>query len=190
MRNFLKKRWPLVGIGALILVAAVYIFLGQKGLTAKTASGDGGGGEGIRLEDIHYSHTDPEEKVTWLLDAKVVSFSKDRRFMSFRTFRLQVEAQSRPRLELTGDRGTYDRESGELVLQGNLRGKTDNGYTVVTDYAVYNQKRGDLETEEPVTITGPFFSVQGRGLSLDVKKEFLKIHSEVTTLIQGEIWMS
>jgi LPS export ABC transporter protein LptC len=190
MRNFLKKRWPLVGIGALLLVAALYIFLGQKGLTAKTASDDRGGGEGIRLEDIHYSHTDPEEKVTWLLDAKEVSFSKDRRFMSFRTFRLEVEAQDRPRLELTGEKGTYDKESGEVVLQGNLKGKTDNGYTVLTDYAVYNQKRGDLRTEEPVTIIGPFFSIKGRGLSLDVKKESLKIHSEVTTLIQNESWIS
>jgi LPS export ABC transporter protein LptC len=188
MRHFLKKHWPLVGIGALILVAGVYIFLANKGLTAKTPSDDKGG-EGIRLEDIHYSHNDPEEKVTWLLDAKEVSFSKDRRFMSFRTFRLEVEAQDKPRLELIGDKGTYDRKSGEVVLQGNLRGKTDNGYTIVTDYAVYNQKRGDLETEEPVTITGPFFSIQGRGLSLDVKKELLKIHSEVTTFIQSEKWM-
>jgi LPS export ABC transporter protein LptC len=190
MRFSLKKHWPLAGMGALILVAGIYIFLAGRGLTLRLASDDKGGGEGIRLEDIHYSHNDPEEKVTWLLDAKEVSFSKDRRFMSFRTFRLEVEARDRPRLELTGDKGTYDRESGEVVLQGNLKGKTDNGYTVAMDYAVYNQKRGDLQTEEPVTIIGPFFSIQGRGLSLDVKKEILKIHSGVTTLIQSEKWIS
>jgi LPS export ABC transporter protein LptC len=190
MRYFLKKHWPLVGMGALILVAGLYIFLAGKGFIGKAASDDMAAGEGIRLEDIHYSHNDPEKKVTWLLDAKEVSFSKDKRFMSFRTFRLEVQAQNRPRLELTGDKGTYDRDSGEVVLQGNLKGKTDNGYTVVTNYAVYNQKRGDLETEEPVTITGPFFSIQGRGLSYDMKKESLKIHSEVTTLIQSEKWIS
>ncbi len=177
-------------MAVLILVAGAYIFLAGRGLIAKTASDNRDGGDGIRLQDIHYSHNDPEEKVTWLLDAKEVSLSKDRRLMSFRTFRLEVEAQDRPRLELTGEKGTYDKESGEVVLQGNLKGKTDNGYTVLTDYAVYNQKRGDLRTEEPVTIIGPFFSIKGRGLSLDVKKESLKIHSEVTTLIQNESWIS
>jgi LPS export ABC transporter protein LptC len=143
----------------------------------------------MRLEDIHYSHADPDSKVTWLLDAAEVTFSKDRRFMSFWDFRLKVQPQDRPRLEFTGQKGDYDTETGELVMQGALQGKTDNGYTFETEYAVYNQKQGDLETHEPVLITGPFFSIQGRGLSFDVNREILRIHSEVTTLIKNRTWV-
>jgi LPS export ABC transporter protein LptC len=189
MRKRIKKIWPLIGIGGLILLAGIHILLSQKESPLSAAFSDQGAAEGMRLEDIQYSHADPDHKVTWILDAAEVTFSKDRRFMSFRDFRLKVQPQDRPRLDLTGQRGDYDTETGELVLQGALRGKTDNGYTFETEYAVYHQKEGDLETHEPVLITGPFFSIQGRGLSLDVNREILKIHSEVTTLINEGTWM-
>lgn len=189
MKKILKKHWPLLGIGALVLIVAAHI-LAQRGLVSTPGHSENGAGEGVRLEDIHYTHSDPDAKVTWLLDANEVIFSKDRRFMSFRHFRLQVQPQDRPRVELTGEKGDYDTETGELVLRGGLKGKTDNGYTFETESAVYNQKRGDLETHEPVLISGPLFSIRGRGLSFDVNKETLKIHSDVTTFIQSETWIS
>ena len=143
----------------------------------------------MRLEEIQYSHVDPENKTTWLLDAAEVTFSKDRRFMSFLDFRLKVQPMDRPRLDLTGRRGDYDTQTGELVMEGALRGKTENGYTFETEYAVYDQKKGRLETHEPVMISGPFFSINGRGLSFDVNREILKIHSEVFTLIKDRTWV-
>jgi LPS export ABC transporter protein LptC len=190
MKKILKKHWPLLGIGGLILLVAVHILLAQRGLTSKPASSEKDPREGIRLEDIHYSHSDPDAKVTWLLDATEVTFSKDRRFMSFRHFRLQVQPQDRPHVELVGEKGDYDTETGELVLQGGLKGKTENGYTFETESAVYNQKKGDLQTHEPVMISGPLFSIQGRGLSFDVNREILMIHSEVTTFIKSGTFMS
>ena len=185
MKKILKKHWPLLGIGGLILLVAVHVLLAQRGLISKPASSEKDPREGIRLEDIHYSHSDTDKKVTWLLDATEVTFSKDRRFMSFRHFRLQVQPEARPHVELVGEKGDYDTETGELVLQGGLKGKTDNGYTFETESAVYNQKKGDLHTQEIVRINGPLFSVQGRGLSFDVKREILTIHSEVTTFIKS-----
>jgi len=190
MKRILKKHWPLLGIGALILLVAVHILLAQRGLTSKPSSSEKDSREGIRLEDIHYSHSDPDNNVTWLLDAAEVTFSKDRRFMAFRRFRLQVQPQDRPQVELTGEKGDYDTETGELRLQGGLKGKTENGYTFETESAVYNQKKGDLQTHELVLISGPLFSVQGRGLSLDVNREILTIHSEVTTFIKSETFIS
>ncbi|MFO7459490.1 MAG: LPS export ABC transporter periplasmic protein LptC [Desulfatiglandales bacterium] len=189
MRKLLKKTWPLVGIGGLVLLVGIHILLSQKETSLAPVASDNGPAEGMRLEDIHYSHADPENKVMWLLDAAEVTFSKDRRFMSFWDFRLKVHPQGKSRLELIGQRGEYDTETGELVLRGALQGKTENGYTFETEYAVYNQRRGDLETHEPVLITGPFFSIQGRGLSFDVNRETLRIHSEVTTLIKNRTWI-
>ncbi|MBN2034946.1 MAG: LPS export ABC transporter periplasmic protein LptC [Deltaproteobacteria bacterium] len=189
MKKWIKKAWPLLGIGALILLAGIHILLAQRENLSTSLPPDKGAVEGIRLEDIHYSHADPENKVTWLLDAVEVTFSKNKRFMTFRDFRLKVQPQNRPGLHLIGQRGDYDTETGELVMQGDLKGKTDNGYTFETEYVVYNHKKGDLETHESVMITGPFFSVQGRGLSFDVNREILRIYSEVTTCIKDRKWV-
>ena len=189
MKTTIKKLLPLIGIGGLILFAGIHIFLDRREASSPSASLDSAAPEGIRLKDIQYSHADPNSKTTWLMDAAEVTFSMDRRFMSFRDFLLKVHPQDRPRLELTGRRGDYDTETGEIILQGALKGKTENGYTFETEYAVYNQKKGDLTTHEPVLITGPFFSIQGRGLSLDVNREILRIHSEVTTRIKDRTWV-
>jgi len=189
MKTTLKKLLPLIGIGGLILFAGIHVFLDQRKTSSLSASSDDAVPEGIRLKDIQYSHADPKSKTTWLMDAAEVTISMDRRYMSFRNFLLKVHPQDRPRLELTGQRGDYDTETGEMILRGDIRGKTENGYTFETEYAVYNQKRGDLETHEPVLITGPFFSIQGRGLSLDVNREVLRIHSEVTTRIKDRTWV-
>jgi LPS export ABC transporter protein LptC len=110
--------------------------------------------------------------------------------MSFNHFHLKVQPQKRPSVELTGEKGEYDTETGELVLKGDLKGKTDNGYTFETQSAVYNQKRGSLQTDELVEISGPFFSIRGRGLSFDVDKEVMTIQSEVTTFIKSEMFIS
>ena len=55
----------------------------------------------------------------------------------------------------------------------------------MTQQLSYKQKEGLLTTEDPVEITGPFFSVSGRGLHFDLEKETLQILSGVTTLIDG-----
>jgi len=190
MKKIFKKQWPLLGIGALILFVAVNVFLAQRGFISGSDSSEKGGREGFRFKDIHYEHSDPDAKVTWLLDALEVTTSKDRRFMSFRNFRLQVRPQDKSHVELTGENAEYDRETGEVVLQGDLKGKTDNGYTFETESAVYNQKKGDLRTDEPVVISGPMFFVRGRGMSFDVNRKILRIHSDVTTSVKREILAS
>jgi len=84
---------------------------------------------------------------------------------------------------LEGEKGAFHRNSGEIYLQGGLEGSTDDGYRIVTESAVYHQKKSWLETKDPVKLTGPFFSLEGRGLQLNLEKETLVIPSDVTALI-------
>jgi hypothetical protein len=43
-----------------------------------------------------------------------------------------------------------------------------------------------LSTDRRVKIFGSFFSVEGRGLFVDLEKESLKVLSDVTTIVAGE----
>ena len=49
-----------------------------------------------------------------------------------------------------------------------------------------NEKQGYVKTDKPVKIFGPFFSVKGRGLFIDLEKESIEILSDVTTTIFKE----
>ncbi len=142
-------------------------------------------GEGIKLKDIHYTQDDPEKGMKWVLDAGEVKFSGDRQFISFHDFRLKVSPSDRSSFEVTGKNGDYSRATGELNLQGDLKGISEDGYRVITESIRFDEKKGILTNNKPVQILGPFFSVKGEGMFVDLRKKRLKILSRVTTVLKG-----
>jgi LPS export ABC transporter protein LptC len=186
MSFFLKKYWPLMGVAILVVVVGFYLVQAQRNSPRKPVEPDVSTEEGLKLEDIHFTQDSPDDKVKWVLDAKEARLSKDKEVISFHRFRLRLEPQKRPRVELEGERGEYYRTSGEIRLQGGLKGTTEDGYSMVTQSAVYLDKQGRLETKDPIKITGPFFCVEGQGLQLNVEKETVQILSDVTALIDKD----
>ena len=87
---------------------------------------------------------------------------------------------------LKGEKGDYSRDSGRINLRGNLQGTSSDGYRVVTDQILINENTGLLNTDGHVKIFGPFFSIEGQGLSIDVEKETVKILSKVTSVINED----
>jgi LPS export ABC transporter protein LptC len=97
-----------------------------------------------------------------------------------------VIPENRPFFELKGSKGDYSRDSGEINLWGDLEGFSGNGYRIISEHLMINERLGHVSTEKPVKIFGPFFSVSGKGLIMDLEKESAKILSDVTTTIEQE----
>ncbi|MFH0844762.1 MAG: LPS export ABC transporter periplasmic protein LptC [Pseudomonadota bacterium] len=186
MKKYLIKHWPLMGIGGLIIVVFLYFLGAARELAQITSSMDTHSEEGLRLKNIHYTQNNPDDKVKWTLDAKEVQFSQDRQRLSFSDFLFEADFVDRRSIKLEGKKGDYDKNSGEINLQGNLRGHTDNGYVILADHFLFKHKEGILITEEPVKIIGPDITVSGRGAYFDVEKRILRILSGVTTTITGK----
>ena len=184
MNRFFKKHWPLFVLGALLGVIGFYLIGAQDMLLHKPALIDAVAHEGLSLKDIRYTQDHPEGNAKWTLDAEAVSFSKDKQFMSFTNFLLNLETKDRPSVELKGKRGEYDRKTGVINLWGDLKGHTDNGYQIFTDHMIYKNKEGYLTSEAPVKIIGPFFSVEGLGFDFYIEKRSLRIKTQVTTSIE------
>ena len=185
MKRHLRKHWPLLGIAGLLIVVAVYLTKGYHEFGQGRVLPDLFSKDGIKLADINFSQSRPDDSLTWNLDAKEVRLSKDRQFIYFKDFQLRLERAESPSIAFEGRCCDYDQNAGEASLYGDLQGSTDDGYRIVTQQLSYKQKEGLLTTEDPVEITGPFFSVSGRGLHFDLEKETLQILSGVTTLIDG-----
>ncbi len=187
MKNFVKRHWPLVGVGILLLVVVFYFAKAGKDFV-KTAAllKDVISGEGVKLKDIHYRQDDPDEKIKWVLDAKEVRFSEDRKTIHFFEFYLKVEAEERPGFSLRGERGVYFKDMGKIELWGKLDGTYGKEYRFLTEYVVINEKKGTVNNEEPVEILGPLFTVKGKGLFADLSENRIKILSNVVTTIDRE----
>ena len=187
MKKLFKKHWPLIVIGALLVVVGIYLFdVRKKPVVKQVVQAEPATEEGIKLKNIHYTQEDPDKNLTWLLDAKEVTFSKNRQFMTFKDFRLRIESKDRPAIEIEGDRGDYDKNTQVITLRGDLLGTMEDGYKIVTERAVYRGKEGYLTSDAPVTIHGPLFSIQGVGLYFNPEKETLKIKSNVITSIRDK----
>jgi LPS export ABC transporter protein LptC len=187
MRVFFRRHWPLIGV-AIVLIVAGFFFLhsltgdGKRALFSVFVPG-----EGVRLNRIHYTHEDPEKGLRWVLDAGAVTFSEDKNFMVFEDFHLVVEPDKRSVITVNGSRGEYDRPAGLVTLIGNVNAETGEGYTIFSDRLILDEEKRTVSTDLPVTMTGPFFRVEGTGLFVDLQRETLDVHSRVTTTLKSKV---
>jgi len=186
MRNFLRRQWPLIGLGVILILLVFYAMESGETIMGEPLLKQAITGQGLDLKDIHYTQDDPDKGLKWILDASEVRCSGDKNLIVFRDFQLRLKPKNRPLMTLTGKRGDYNRESGKISLWGDLEGTSGDGYKILTEQMVIDEKRNCLSSEEAVTIYGPFFSVVGRGLFADLKKEQISVLSHVTTVVQKE----
>ena len=184
MKSFLKRQWPLIGLGLVVTSVAFYLIRSGGESTPRSFLWEVMSGDGLKLKDIQYTQEDPDKGLKWVLDASEVKFTEDNKSILFHDFHLKVEPENRPYFELKGNKGDYSRDSGEINLWGNLEGFSGNGYKIITEHLLINEKRAHVSTEKPVKIFGPFFSVAGQGLFFDLEKENLRILSDVTTILE------
>ena len=185
--RLIKKYWPLVGIGITLFIIGFYLLGARDEFVREPVESDTKVEDGIHLEGIHYAQENPEKRIKWFLDASEVSFSKDRQVVSFNNFKLKLEAEKRPSIELVGKHGDYNKNSGEINLHGDLHGHSDSGYRIITEHILYQYKEGYLKTDEWVRIIGPFFSIAGKGFYFNLENESIRILSEVTTDIERDL---
>ncbi len=183
-KDFIKKQWPLIAAGATLLLVSFYFARIDKDTIQEQIIKDILPSEGLKLKDIHYTHDDPEKQIKWIMDAREVKFSEDKMTIIFHDFQLKIKPQNGTSLELEGDEGIYSRHSKKIDLTGNLKGSSENGYTIMTDHAVVNEKTGRITSDRRIKITGPFLSVVGKGLTADLGKRRFKVLSDVTTVLE------
>jgi LPS export ABC transporter protein LptC len=180
-----------VGVGILLLAVGFYFAKAGKDFIKTTALiKDVLSGEGINLKEVHYRQDDPDEKVKWVMDAKEVRFSEDRKTIRFFDFYLEVEAEGRPGFSLKGEKGVYQKETGKIELWGKLKGLYGKDYRFLTEHVAIDEKKATVNNQDPVQIFGPFFTVKGTGLFADLSENRIRILSNVVTTIDQETGVS
>ena len=180
MKKFFRRQWPLLTALTIIFAVVSYLFWTRSDISQKILYESFDYREGDILKNVHYTQNNPDDKMKWVLDASEGHLSKDKKSISFRKFKLKLEPADKPKMDLEGNEGNYNMSSGEIILNGDVHGITDNGYKIATDQLRYLHKSGQLESEEPVKIIGPYFSLKGQGLNIDLKSETITIKSNVT----------
>jgi LPS export ABC transporter protein LptC len=183
MRAFIKKRWPLLGLGIMLAWAVSYLVMSGKEVIGERLLSELLPEEGLKLKDIHYTQDDAAQGFKWVLDAEEVTLTGDNESLVFRNFLLQLESKERSPVNLRGKKGGFNRATGVIELWGDLEARSGDGFSFKTDHLIFNQKTGIISTDSAVEVAGPFFSIEGRGLFVDLNQKELKVISDVTTRV-------
>jgi LPS export ABC transporter protein LptC len=175
-----------VGVGFLIALAAFFLARSGKDSEDRSSLPELVPGEGVKLKEVRYRQDDPDRGLKWALDASEVLFSDDNDRVFFKNFVLRLEPVSRPPMRLTGGEGEYIRKTGIIMLKGQVEGVSDDGYRIITEGVTIEEKTKRARSDSPVKAWGPFFTIQGNGLFVDLEEEIFRINKEVTTIVKGK----
>ncbi|HUU39418.1 MAG TPA: LPS export ABC transporter periplasmic protein LptC [Desulfatiglandales bacterium] len=136
-------------------------------------------GESLKVSDIEYGQDYRDGKGKWELKAKEARlFNKGERVALTDVF-VKLHPSENISYTIKGNECDYLRDIGELILKGDVIGNSNNGYRIETNMLTYKTENESVETEEPVTIIGPFFWVKGNGLYVDFKEKKFMIKKNV-----------
>jgi len=92
------------------------------------------------------------------------------------------------RLEATAERAVIWMERREVLLEGSILARSDQGITLRTDWVTWSADRRSLETDAPVTLERAGLTVEGEGMEADLTLErmMLKVHRGSRLTGQGK----
>lgn len=171
----------------MLVVLGLYLYSSRKEPPLIKTLDTAGSATDILVKDFHYTQDDPVKGIKWILNAKSGQSSENQEILVFKEFRLKMESKDRPTMSLKGREGHLDRKAEVLELQGNILGESEDQYHFETEQLTYDMKAGQLSTDQPVKIEGPFFTVEGSGFRGDLQKQIFKIEKHSKTVINGRL---
>ena len=184
MRKIPVVMWPIAGIVILLVIVAAFMIKGPRLAQVSTATSTLVPGESLTMSEVKYDQ-DHDDGKGWELIAKEAHFFDTTQVVSLKDVLLRLSSPTDNSYTIRGNEGDYCRKTEEIVLKGDVVGRSASGYQIETSQLTYNQKEESVVTDRPVKMSGPFFKVKGDGLSLDLRSNRFKVWRNVYTTITG-----
>lgn len=130
------------------------------------------------MQGLTYTHVEKGVK-KWTLAAQGARYDEGSGQVFLTHVDVDFFTEKGDKVSIRGDEGTYDQKRQVVTLTGNVRGRTADGKTLVSDQMSYSEKDQVVTTESPVTITGPDFSIKSVGMVVVVPKSYVIFKSQV-----------
>ena len=178
--------WPILGIFFLLTVTAFFLFKAPHLVMVSSTISNLIPGESLKISDIKYSQDYKNGEGRWELRAKEGHFFDNNQILALKDVLLKLDSFNKTSYTIKGNEGNYFRESGEIILKGDVLGRSTSGYQIKTSLLIYRQKDNKVETDEAIRVIGPFFRVKGDGLYINLTERKFIVKKNVCTTFLGE----
>ena len=140
----------------------------------------------VSLQRVHYTETKAGLK-HWDLSADRAEFNKETDSTTLTGVRLVVAPEAGTgELQVTAERADYRNGTRDVVLSGNVRGKSGSGIEFSTSRLTYVAARSQLETGEPVHFSDGGLQLEGVGMEFQTKTRRLRLMKDVSAVYRPQ----
>jgi LPS export ABC transporter protein LptC/lipopolysaccharide transport protein LptA len=132
------------------------------------------------IEATGLKHTESKDgKVILEIEAGNAEFYKDEERTTFDKIMVTFFYKEEYQLKLRGDTGSLNNKTKNIVIKDNVVVSFAEEYKLETDTLNYSTKTDEITTDSPIVASGPEMNFTGKGLTFNLAKEELHVHSNV-----------
>ena len=153
-----------------------WIAMGEKDSTTNTVQTPEDAAFGS-LDDFVYTRTEAG-KVQWEIRAEQARYYPDQNEVQLDRVDGQMNSPGR-QINLKGERGHIDLQARTGMLEGNVVGRSDDGYVLRTTRISFDANNNTTYTDEPVLLEGKNLTLQGVGMELNLDEQVFRLKDQV-----------
>lgn len=115
----------------------------------------------------------------WTLNAEGARYEDNSGAVWLEKVKVRFFTDKGGRIDISGDEGTYDQKQQLVTLKGNVRGITEDGNSLTTDWMSYSEVEQVADTNAWVTVMGKDYSITGKGMLVEVPASRVIFKSQV-----------
>jgi LPS export ABC transporter protein LptC len=120
-----------------------------------------------------------DQSTAWEILAAHAEFSEHANLAVVREVRAQLFQDHIALVFVEADRSIVQRDTGNMTMQGQVRVRHQDGYTMTTKTLDWLAKARQLHTDEAVELEGPSVYITGIGLQSDVDQQRFHLEHNV-----------
>lgn len=134
--------------------------------------------EDIGVEGVSFFEWKRDELV-WALDAKKMKYYHQEKRVDFEDVDVSFQVPAGGTLQIKAKTIRYDTETGNLIAEGEVKGKNDQGYQFVTDTLAYDADKREVQTPDKVTLRKDRLTIEGIGMQGFLERRRIELGSSV-----------
>lgn len=137
--------------------------------------------EGVRLTRAVAGQTE------WELSAKSADYYREKGVTHLELPEVVFYTRGDGRIRLTGVKGEVFNATNDVVISGDVKIVTTDGYIFQSDYLRYLSGKKMVTTESKVFLKGTGMNIEGVGLSADIERDRVFIKRDIKAILEGNI---
>lgn len=184
--NNIRRFLAITAILAALLVVATITFRMQQAAAPKSKVPKLPLQVDVSLQRFHYTETKQGAK-SWDLSADRAEFNKQADTTTLTAVRLVVAGgPAIGDVLVTADRADYRNSTRDVILIGNVQGKSSKGLQFFSTRVNYIAARALLETGEPVRIVDAGLELEGVGMEFQTQTRRFKLMKDVRAVYRPQ----